>query len=76
MCHFDIVLASLLCSRIIPLLDLFILSHNTCILRTLYSALLLLYTQNVILINFLHLYILASSFIELLATLARHGLTM
>ena len=40
MCHFDIVLASSLCSHIILVLDLFILSHNQCILRRLYSALL------------------------------------
>ena len=65
--HFDVVLACSLSSRIIPVLDLFILSRNQCILRRLYSTLLLLYTQNVILINFLHLYNLAFSFIEFIA---------
>ena len=65
MCRFDIL--CLLCSRIIPVLDLLILSHNQCILRRLYSAVLLLYTQNIILINFLHLHNLAFSFIELIA---------
>ena len=64
MCRFDVLCS--LCSHIIPVLDLFILSRNQCILRRLYSALLLLYTQNVILIKFLHFYNLAFSFIELI----------